>query len=274
MKSRLANFTPLMDSLVERYDLITAAVYGRIWRYSESRGYCYATHATIAKEIGLSRSTVLRKINILVEDGYLKDRTPGLKNKPHEYEATYQAGITLEASAYDLGPEESQNGVSERNSAVPERNTTVSERNSQSVTVEHEETIKRQPKKHILKDSVDNQSSILGMWATLFPNKRQPKPTTLKSKIIVRFRSPLFRENWQRAMTKASESSHLQSEGWFQFEYFIRNDDNYQKILDGAFDSFDKQINQNGTLPDSSNYTADLEARREKARAKLRKVQA
>lgn len=74
--------------------------------------------------------------------------------------------------------------------------------------------------------------TILSEWEKLFPNKPQPKPATYKSKIEARWKNPHFRENWQLALQRASESPSLQKDSWFNFGFFIRNDENYQKMLD------------------------------------------
>lgn len=94
--AKLKDFTPLMDSLVKEYDVITAAVWGRVWRYEQ--GYynaCQASNETIAKELGLSERTVIRKIQQLEKDGYLIDHTPDLRNKPHTYSTTRKARIEI-----------------------------------------------------------------------------------------------------------------------------------------------------------------------------------
>jgi hypothetical protein len=86
---KITGFTPLFDSLIEKYDLMTAAVYGRVRRYCQHKsGICYATVTTIAKEIGVSYNTVLRRLKLLCNEGYLEDLTPGLRNKPHRYRLT------------------------------------------------------------------------------------------------------------------------------------------------------------------------------------------
>ncbi len=94
--SRLRNFTPLMDSIIRDTDLEAAAVWGRVWRYEQlDRGVCDASHETIASELGLHSRTVIRRLQILVERGYLKDHTPDLKNRPHTYSTTRKARMEI-----------------------------------------------------------------------------------------------------------------------------------------------------------------------------------
>lgn len=82
-------FTPCLDPLLREYGPIGACVYGKVWGYAQmSDGVCKAAQETIAAQINVTRRTVWRWINILCQDGYLKDLTPTLKNKPHEYRIT------------------------------------------------------------------------------------------------------------------------------------------------------------------------------------------
>lgn len=48
-----------------------AVLYGRIWRYCQGGGTCYASIATLAGECGVSRPTVCRWIGELVDTGYI-----------------------------------------------------------------------------------------------------------------------------------------------------------------------------------------------------------
>lgn len=79
-------YTPVPDKLVREYDYTTAYVWGKVWRYCQMQsGTCTASHETIANRAGMSRRTLIEKLNILIKDGYIEDLTPELKNKPHTY---------------------------------------------------------------------------------------------------------------------------------------------------------------------------------------------
>ena len=79
----IGTFTPLPDSIIAEHGLVTAAVFGRIWRYCEmSKHNCHAKIATLADELDLDRGTIMRHIRTLVENGYLVDHTPLLRNHP------------------------------------------------------------------------------------------------------------------------------------------------------------------------------------------------
>ena len=75
-------WTPLIDAVILDVGLITAAVFGKAWRYCQmSDGVCKASQDRIAKEMGLSRATVNAHFSKLIENGYLKDLTPEVPKK-------------------------------------------------------------------------------------------------------------------------------------------------------------------------------------------------
>jgi len=84
--SRIRGFTMLMDNVVQDFGLVTAAVYGNMSRYfNMDDGVCKASLETIASRIKVDRATVLRHIKVLEDNGYIRDLTPDLRNKPHTY---------------------------------------------------------------------------------------------------------------------------------------------------------------------------------------------
>ena len=89
-------FTPLIDALVQQFGIVTAAVFGKVWRYCQmSDGVCKASQERLARELGMNRVTVNQHIDILVKAGYLKDTTPNLHGKPHEYADTGKANLSI-----------------------------------------------------------------------------------------------------------------------------------------------------------------------------------
>lgn len=119
-KTVLANvdgFTPVIDTLVDEIGLMSAVVFGRIWRYCQmGDGVCKASLETISEAIGVDRATVMRHAKELCDDGYLKDLTPDLRNRPHVYADTGKAGLSVSIS-----------GVAQRNATVAQRNATVAQ---------------------------------------------------------------------------------------------------------------------------------------------------
>jgi len=89
-------FTPLIDVLVQQFGIVTAAVFGKVWRYCQmSDGVCKASQERLARELNMNRVTVNQHIDILVKAGYLKDKTPSLHGRPHEYADTGKANLSI-----------------------------------------------------------------------------------------------------------------------------------------------------------------------------------
>lgn len=98
--AKVDGFTPVIDTVMKETSLITAVVFGRVWRYCQMEtGVCNASLDKIASGIGLSRTTAMQHIKILVDIGYLKDHSPDLRNHPHTYSDTGKAGLYMGVSA-------------------------------------------------------------------------------------------------------------------------------------------------------------------------------
>lgn len=91
----MRGFTPIPDSMIERYGLTVAAVWGKMWRYCQmSFRVCEASQSRIAEELNLSRKTINESVAILVQDGYFeKVSIPG---KPNAYRDTGKATLRTE----------------------------------------------------------------------------------------------------------------------------------------------------------------------------------
>jgi hypothetical protein len=115
----VSGFVPVFEALLGKYnDHITALVFGRRWQYCRMEdGVCKASLETIAKDLKLSKATIMRHTDLLVKDGYLIDLTPDARNVPHIYADTGRVIMKSQLTAT----------VSERNTRVSQRNATVSE---------------------------------------------------------------------------------------------------------------------------------------------------
>ena len=138
--AKTEGFTPLIDKLVWGHGLMTAAVFGKIWRYCQMKnGVCQASIETMASELDIDRATFMRHIKILEKFGYILDHTPKLRNRPHIYSDTGKAGISISIT----GVAESDTS----NSTVAESNSTVAESNTHCDLESHEDSIKIEDKK-------------------------------------------------------------------------------------------------------------------------------
>ena len=119
-------FTPVFDRVLKDTSLLTAAIFGRVWRFCQMEdGVCSASQARIAEGLGIGRTAVNKHIKLLVNLGYLMDLDPGRRNHPHRYEDTGKAGVSVTGSTLELlevSPG-AHSGVTERTTAVRPANT-------------------------------------------------------------------------------------------------------------------------------------------------------
>lgn len=81
--------------------------------------------------------------------------------------------------------------------------------------------------------------NVRDVWIELFPDKRTPRPTnkTLRGKVVTRMKDAHFREHWHDALIRASKSTFIDQSGWFDLDWFLKNDSNYEKCLNGKYDN-------------------------------------
>ena len=124
-----ANFTPVIDSIVDDLGLTAAAVFGRIWRYCQGeRGECFASQETIAAKLKLSRRCVQAHIQSLVKAGYLAESEKSGVTKI--YRDTGKIGFSLDiiegtcAKNTQVGEKPAQNlrNTYAKNSQLPTQN--------------------------------------------------------------------------------------------------------------------------------------------------------
>ena len=85
--TEVSGFIPVFEVVLHHYkDYMTALVFGRMWQYCGMKdGVCKATIETLAQDLEMSTATVMRHIELLEQGGYIYDRTPERRNRPHEY---------------------------------------------------------------------------------------------------------------------------------------------------------------------------------------------
>jgi len=95
--------------------------------------------------------------------------------------------------------------------------------------------------------STDLQA-VIDVYSALFPERRQHKATTasLQSKLRSRMKDADFREKWKASLERGGKSEWLKAQGWFDLSWFLKNDDNWQKVLAG---NYSDKNNTNGKPP-------------------------
>lgn len=129
----VSGFYPLFEELLKNYDdLITPAVFGVAWRYCQMKdGVCKASLRTIADILNISEATVMRRMEILCNDGYLIDTTPDARNVPHVYADAGRVVMkshlgVVETVSHRNSTQTARKTVSPRNESVSQGNATVS----------------------------------------------------------------------------------------------------------------------------------------------------
>jgi hypothetical protein len=94
----------------------------------------------------------------------------------------------------------------------------------------------------VKRDSSDFQKEwvvFLLAWAKHFPHKVQPRVNnkTLKAKLKIRLKDIYFKENYETALMQASGSDFINTSSWMQADWFLKNEENWEKCLDGKYDS-------------------------------------
>jgi len=68
----IKNFTPVPDLILIKYGLVTAMVYGSIWRFVQMKnGVCTASQKKIATRAGVCIRTLQKNVKILISEGYI-----------------------------------------------------------------------------------------------------------------------------------------------------------------------------------------------------------
>ena len=98
--------------------------------------------------------------------------------------------------------------------------------------------------KRVSSDKKTEWDKFLLAWARHFPHKVQPRINnlTLQKKLMVRLKDPYFKENYETALMQASGSDFINSGNWMDAGWFLKNDGNWEKCLDGKYDSNDKPM--------------------------------
>lgn len=100
--------------------------------------------------------------------------------------------------------------------------------------------------------------AVFEAWKRYFPGKPQPRRTSAQlAKVKTRLNSAHFQEKYETALAAASKSRTLHNASWFSFEFFVKDDNNLQKMLDGWMAWKDKRFNGRLSEPALTLVTVD-----------------
>ena len=109
----IGGFIMAPDVIAQAYSIVTACVYGKIWRYEQLEdGVCRASQLRLSDELNITPKTLRTHIAQLVDGGWIRDITPGLRNRPHIYRTTGKLKLNISLA---------ENLLPERNFYLPQR---------------------------------------------------------------------------------------------------------------------------------------------------------
>lgn len=119
IETQISGFVPVFDYVLSYYkDHTTALVFGRRWQYCGMEdGVCRASLAKIANDLQLDEATVMRHTEKLVKDGFLIDKTPDRRNRPHVY---IDGGKVTMKTALNAHIAQSNTGIAQSNVGIAE----------------------------------------------------------------------------------------------------------------------------------------------------------
>ena len=114
-------FTPIFDEVCRHTGLVTAAVYGVVWRYCQMSDHiCYATLENIGLQAGVNKRTAVRSLAVLEEQGWIIDLTPTYRNAPHTYQVTNRLAQSTPTPAPAAPPRRQSPALTDSQPALPD----------------------------------------------------------------------------------------------------------------------------------------------------------
>lgn len=88
--------------------------------------------------------------------------------------------------------------------------------------------------------------SLRNVYVECFPEKAAPRISakSYRTKMAARMKDAYFRDNWEKAIRRAARGSMCRDGGWFDLLWFLKNDTNWEKCLNGNYD--ERKSNGNG----------------------------
>lgn len=128
-------WTPVPDTLTrnKRYGFEGAYLWGRLRRLCQLGGGKYTiSHEALGDRIGMSRRTVIKYLDRLIEDGYVEDLDSGVKNRAHAYstkigEDKILSGVQISHTEIITEPDECANSAQDNDVGMRKLHTTYAE---------------------------------------------------------------------------------------------------------------------------------------------------
>lgn len=105
-------WTPAPDVLAQKYGFESAYLWGKLRRLCQlGNGQYTISPEALGKRFGMSRRTVIDRLKLMIQDGYVEDLTPGVRNKAHTYsvkkgEAKIVSGVQISHTDIETTPQD------------------------------------------------------------------------------------------------------------------------------------------------------------------------
>lgn len=166
--AKIQGFTPLIDSLVDQFGITTAAVFGKVWRYTQMKdGKCTASQDRLAKELNIGERSLRDHLGKLVAAGYLRC-------EPHQGECnTYYDTGKVQSEVY-IGfgePRQNMPDTPAKNAGLPRQKmpTKIEDKIQQDTQVFTEKENQQIDQK--IKDMVEYSKKAKARTDTLLPEQ-------------------------------------------------------------------------------------------------------
>jgi len=85
-KELFGNYTILSDYIIEKYDIVSAGIFSKIWVLSQKTGSSFVSQKTLADYLGVSISTVKRHLEVLINNKLVIDLYPTKNGSTKNYQ--------------------------------------------------------------------------------------------------------------------------------------------------------------------------------------------
>ena len=91
--------------------------------------------------------------------------------------------------------------------------------------------------KRLSSNSNKEWARFIEVYKFYVPHRPQPRATTtsIKNKLITRLKDDYFKVNYERALEKAGKSDFIAEKDFFDAEWFLKNDTNWEKCLNDKY---------------------------------------
>ena len=198
--------------------------------YGDENGWCFPKLQTIGKMLGKSKQAVSMDIKALVDLGYVQKK-PQFREDGSQKNNLYRILFDTPPLSWAEPPLSSEVDPPLSPGLNPPLSSEVDALTSQV----------NDP----LINAPNTYSEFVKIWKETFPNKIQPidKATKTSKQWGTRIKDKAFLEQWKEALHNASCSPYIMANEskWFKPEWFLRNDDNWRRVLVFEWDWKDKQ---------------------------------